>query len=79
MNALEHNIQNNATSVEKTSATALSLSALEEIRTQSYLNGINVEYNEAEAYLKATDRLDQKLCELERHLFQSSQKQLPHH
>ncbi len=189
VNALDHNIQNNAASVEETSATALSLSSQAEIlnhevqkfkintaitevnsefpeiygvclsdicenmrlwktRTQSYLNGIKVEYNEAEAahiekselfsalatllqhepslaslpvwkevnalhkqqyhalsealsfrnrsdnmsleslnqldewikqYLKATDRLDQKLCELERHLFQESQKQLPHH
>jgi len=90
VNALDHNIQNNAASVEETSATALSLSSQAEIlnhevqkfkintaitevrndfpavygvclsdvrehmglwktRTQSYLNGVNIEYDETEA------------------------------
>lgn len=90
VNTLDHNIQNNAASVEETSATALSLSSQAEIlnrevqkfkintamtevknefpeihgvclssvreqmrlwktRTQSYLNGVKIEYDETEA------------------------------
>ncbi|MCF6346187.1 MAG: methyl-accepting chemotaxis protein [Thiomicrorhabdus sp.] len=108
VNTLDHNIQNNAASVEETSATALSLSSQAEIlnhevqkfkintaitevknefpavygvclsslrehmrlwktRTQSYLNGVNIEYDETEAMHIEKSELFKALSQLLQH------------
>ncbi len=108
VNTLDHNIQNNAASVEETSATALSLSSQAEIlnhevqkfkintaitevknefpavygvclssvreymrlwktRTQSYLNGVKIEYDKSEAEHIERSELFKALSTLKQH------------
>jgi methyl-accepting chemotaxis protein len=108
VNTLDHNIQNNAASVEETSATALSLSSQAEIlnhevqkfkintaitevknefpavygiclssvrehmrlwktRTQSYLNGVKIEYDKSEAEHIERSELFKALSALKQH------------